>query len=105
MKGTITSDNGLGVNFRSKPSTSASTYGKLAVGTIVDIEDTLNGWYKVSCNGKTGYIMAEFLSIKAEFAPDEEEPAEQMDLETRVGRLEKRLDMLWNEFGDKLGFG
>lgn len=106
MKGKIISENGLGVNFRSKPSTSASAYGKLPVGTIVEVEDTLTGWYKVSHGGKTGYIMAGFLVVEETPAPVPiEDPAEPEDLETRVSKLEKKLDMLWNEFGDKLGFG
>lgn len=54
------------VNFRSGPSTSYTSYGMLAGGTKVNVlSGSVNGWTKVSYNGKTGYISTPYLSATA----------------------------------------
>lgn len=44
------------VNFRSAPNTSSTSYGELKNGTKVNVVGVSSGWYKVTYNGKTGYI-------------------------------------------------
>lgn len=43
-------------HFRSGPSTSSQSLGKLPKNTKITITGEENGWYKVSYNGKDGYI-------------------------------------------------
>ena len=43
-------------HFRSGPSTSSKSLGKLPKNTKITITGEENGWYKVSYNGKDGYI-------------------------------------------------
>ena len=52
------------VNVRSKPNTSAASYGKLSAGDSVKrIEKMSNGWSEVIYNNKTAYIKSDYLSI------------------------------------------
>lgn len=110
MKGKIISENGLGVNFRKKPNTSSDAYGKLPVGTMVDIEDVLTGWYKVTANGNTGYIMAEFLSVETPQPDPIHDPAwqevlQQMrealaasaELNARMGQMVESMSLILME--------
>lgn len=51
------------VNFRSGPSTGYTSYGMVAGGTTVNVLSvSVNGWTKVSYNGKTGYISTPYLT-------------------------------------------
>ncbi len=51
------------VNFRSEPSTESKVLASLTNGTKVDVVGISKGWYKVSCNGQTGYIHPDYLTI------------------------------------------
>lgn len=52
------------VNVRSRPNTSAASYGKLSAGESVKrTEKMSNGWSKVTYNNKTAYIKSDYLSI------------------------------------------
>ena len=51
------------VNFRSAPSTSSTSYGELKNGTKVNVVGISSGWYKVTYNGKTGYIHPDYLTL------------------------------------------
>lgn len=52
------------VNVRSKPNTSAASYGKLSAGDSVKrIEKMSNGWSEVTYNNKTAYVKSDYLSI------------------------------------------
>lgn len=61
---------GSSLNMRSEPSTKSLIITKLARGTIVVVESELNGWSKVTANGKTGYISSQYLSNTAPFNPN-----------------------------------
>ena len=52
------------VNFRTGPSTSYSSMGKLNKGTEVGFISESNGWSKISYNGKVGYMSSQYLSNK-----------------------------------------
>ncbi|MGL6108215.1 C40 family peptidase [Romboutsia sp.] len=56
--------NGNSVNFRTGPSTSNSSMGKLNKGTEVGFISESNGWSKISYNGKIGYMSSQYLSNK-----------------------------------------
>lgn len=50
------------VNLRSEANTSSSILAELKNGTAVTVVSTANGWCKVNCSGKTGYIKQDYVS-------------------------------------------
>jgi len=56
---------GSTVNLRKSPSTSSSVIAKLPKSTQVKVTSSSKNWYKVSYNGKTGYISRNFITIKS----------------------------------------
>lgn len=80
--GTVTAD---ALRMRSKPNTGSSILTTLYKGTKVELLSAEeNGWYKVSYNGKEGYMSAEWLNVVVtastqapSTAPTEEAPAEE----------------------------
>ena len=61
------------VNFRSAPNTSSTSYGELKNGTKVNVVGVSSGWYKVTYNGKTGYIHPDYITLASSSARMEEE--------------------------------
>ena len=57
---------GNDVNVRSAASTSASKLGSLNKGDVVAVTGIDNGWYKISFNGKTGYVRSDYMIITKE---------------------------------------
>ena len=57
---------GNDVNVRSAASTSASRLGSLNKGDLVAVTGIDNGWYKLSFNGKTGYVRSDYMTITKE---------------------------------------
>ena len=57
---------GNDVNVRSAASTSASRLGSLNKGDVVAVTGIDNGWYKISFNGKTGYVRSDYMTITKE---------------------------------------
>ena len=49
---------------RSEPSTQSEALGYYRNGKSITLLEKLDGWYKVSVDGKTGYMMSKFLSVK-----------------------------------------
>lgn len=77
LTGTTATDVALGtgtvkcsssVNFRSAPNTSSTSYGELKNGTKVNVVGVSSGWYKVTCNGKTGYIHPDYITLASSSA-------------------------------------
>lgn len=77
LTGTTATDVALGtgtvkcsssVNFRSAPNTSSTSYGELKNGTKVNVVGVSSGWYKVTYNGKTGYIHPDYISLASSSA-------------------------------------
>lgn len=58
--GTIT---GSVVNLREEPSTSAKVLDKLPKGTEVNVLSSSDVWYKVSYDGKTGWVHGDYLHV------------------------------------------
>ena len=50
------------VNLRSEPNTSSGILASLSNGTAVSVTGVSGGWYKVTVNGKSGYIKADYIS-------------------------------------------
>ena len=74
--GTVTGD---ALRLRSEPNTSSSTITLLSKGTVLPVLETLDGWYQVSWNDRTGYVSADYIYYTAAAAqavqvPDAEVP-------------------------------
>ena len=52
------------VNMRESPNTNSKVVAILSKGTAVEIKSFENDWYKVSVNGKTGYIRSDLMTAK-----------------------------------------
>jgi len=51
------------LNVRENPSTSTKVIGQIPNGSKVEIIETSNGWYKVSYNGKTGWVYSSYVKV------------------------------------------
>lgn len=49
------------LNLRSQPSTQSSKVAVIPGGTVLTVEEDAGGWYKVTYNGKTGYVSANYV--------------------------------------------
>lgn len=58
---------GTSVRMRSQPNTNCETLGYYSNGVTMTVLGSVKDWYKVSYNGKTGYISAQYMRI----TPDE----------------------------------
>jgi len=52
----------LNVNFREKPDYKGKKIKVIKKGTKLELLGFENGWYKVSCNGKIGYVLSNYVS-------------------------------------------
>ena len=53
------------LNLRAKPNTTSSILGKLVKNDTVTVVSKSDGWYKITTSkGKTGYVMATFVTMK-----------------------------------------
>lgn len=58
---TVTAISGKTVNLRSGPGTTNKIIAQVPIGETVEVYDVLDGWSQVEWNGKSGYMMTEFL--------------------------------------------
>ena len=74
---TVNTGNKGKLNMRAKPGTDARVTGRYRNGTQVEILEVGDEWVKVSINGKTGYMMVQFLEGELPAAQTDEaaEPA------------------------------
>ena len=74
---TVNTGNKGKLNMRAKPGTDARVTGRYRNGTQVEILEVGDEWVKVSINGKTGYMMIQFLEGELPAAQTDEaaEPA------------------------------
>ena len=86
---TVIADSGSTVNMRSKAKSTAALVERVPLGARVEVLGTCGSWTKVRFGSRTGYMMTKFLT-----AEDDQEPDEDLTLEERVTRLEKRVAML-----------
>ena len=86
---TVIADSGSTVNMRTKAKSTAALVERVPLGARVEVLGTCGSWTKVKFGSRTGYMMTKFL-----IAEDDQEPDEDLTLEERVTRLEKRVAML-----------
>ena len=60
--GTVTVD---ALNIRAKASTDSNVVGVAHSGDKVTIKETSGSWYRISCNGKTGYVYKKYISVSS----------------------------------------
>lgn len=53
------------LNYRSGPSTSSLSYGKLGYKQYVTVLSQSGGWSKIQANGRTGYVASSYLTTSA----------------------------------------
>ena len=53
--------NANAVRFRERPNTSSKIYEEMRRGSTVTVEGLEDGWFRVSRNGLSGYVKAEFV--------------------------------------------
>lgn len=73
---TVVADSGSTVKMRSKPSASDGLYWEVPVGAEVQVAEITGGWAKVRYGDRTGYMMAAFLDMDGQEAPEEGGSAE-----------------------------
>jgi uncharacterized protein YgiM (DUF1202 family) len=61
-KATVIAKGGLLI--REQASTSSGRLGILSNGTNIIILESVNGWYKVSVNGKIGYVFGKYVKVE-----------------------------------------
>ncbi len=61
LTGTVSASS---LNVRSTPSTSGTKVTSLSSGTQVKILESLDGWYRIEANGKTGYVSSQYISLE-----------------------------------------
>ena len=86
---TVIADSGSTVNMRTKARSTAALVERVPLGARVEILGTCGSWTKVKFGSRTGYMMSQFLTAEEPLEPDED-----LSLEERVTRLEKRVAML-----------
>ena len=86
---TVIADSGSTVNMRTKAKASAPLVEHVPLGVRVEVLGTCGSWTKVKFGSRTGYMMTKFLT-----AEQEQEPDEDLTLEERVARLERRAALL-----------
>ncbi len=69
--------NATNVNFRTGPSTSYSSQGKLQTSDAVSVTGTSGNWYKLTVNatGKSGYVYGRYVTISSSSATPTPTPA------------------------------
>ena len=86
---TVIADSGSTVNLRAKAKSTAALVERVPLGARVEILGTCGSWTKVRFGSRTGYMMTKFLT-----AEEDPEPDEDLTLEERVTRLERRVALL-----------
>lgn len=72
LSGTVSASS---LNVRATPSTSGTKLTSLSSGAKVNILESLDGWYRVEANGKTGYVSSQYISLAQSQAPAAAPPA------------------------------
>ena len=86
---TVIADSGSTVNMRTKAKSSAALVERVPIGARVEVLGTVGSWTKVKFGSRIGYMMTRFLT-----AEQDQEPDEDLTLEERVTRLERRVALL-----------
>ena len=52
------------VKLRKEANTNCATLDRIDGGTVLLVEEVLDGWYKVTYNGQTGYVSADYAKVE-----------------------------------------
>jgi cell wall-associated NlpC family hydrolase len=63
------------VNFRTTPGTNSSVICQIVKGVSVEVVGVKDGWYKISYQDKTGYICADYITLKETVSASSSSPA------------------------------
>lgn len=74
---------------RTKAKTSAALVERVPIGARVEALGTVASWTKVKFGSRSGYMMSQFLTAEEPLEPDED-----LTIEERVTRLERRVALL-----------
>lgn len=91
---TVIADSGSTVNIRAKAKTSAALVERVPIGARVEVLGVCGSWTRVKFGSRTGYMMSQFLTAEEALEADED-----LTLEERVNRLEKRVALLEKKDG------
>lgn len=54
------------VRLRAEANTNCATLDRINAGNVLLVEEVLEGWYKVTYNGQTGYVSADYTEVVEE---------------------------------------
>ena len=91
---TVIAESGSTVNIRAKAKTSAALVERVPIGARVEVLGVCGSWTRVKFGSRTGYMMSQFLTAEEALEADED-----LTLEERVNRLEKRVALLEKKDG------
>lgn len=60
------------LNVRASASTSGKKLGTLSQGTVLTLEEYVDGWYRIDYNGVTGYVSAQYITVIDHLDPTKE---------------------------------
>ena len=86
---TVIADSSSTVNMRTKAKSNAALGERVPIGARVEVLGTVGSWTKVKFGSRIGYVMTWSLT-----AEQDQEPDEDLTLEERVTRLERRVALL-----------
>ena len=52
------------IKLRKEANTNCATLDRIDGGTVLLVEEVLDGWYKVTYNGQTGYVSADYAKVE-----------------------------------------
>lgn len=100
-KAWVYAPSGTTVNLRERPNSSGKLLDRVPIGTSVTVNESAQGWAQVTVNGKTGYMMAQFLQYDPESGPAEPEAEPKEDgYETIMAKLNEIVEILREMLAD-----
>ena len=70
MAAMVVADNGFTVNMRKRPNKEAPIVQMVPIGSVVEVQESAQGWATIVYDGQRGYMMTEFLDFPKEEAPE-----------------------------------
>ena len=100
-KAWVYAPSGTTVNMRERPNSSGKLLDRVPIGTSVTVNESAQGWAQVTVNGKTGYMMAQFLQYDPESGPAEPEAEPKEDgYEAIMAKLNEIVEILREMLAD-----
>lgn len=100
-KAWVYAPSGTTVNLRERPNSSGKLLDRVPIGTSVTVNESAQGWAQVTVNGKTGYMMAQYLQYDPESGPAEPEAEPKEDgYEAIMAKLNEIVEILREMLAD-----